>query len=156
MGTSSSLLHGSGFGVPEWGWPKAVITEYQSDWGGTKTVLLPLLCATAQQSYCHHAGVRRPSVKLVFSETVKRIKAKFWWKPTCPPYLRTLFVFYIFDFFFYDFCFIFVNMGPYGSKNFIHLLWKYTSDSLPQIIHTPGGRSLKSALYGKPLIQERK
>ncbi len=27
---------------------------------------LALLCATAQQSYCRHAGVRRPSVKPVF------------------------------------------------------------------------------------------
>ncbi len=48
---------------------------------------LALLCATAQQSYCRHAGVRRPSsvrhpsvlpsVKPVFSETDKQINAKF-------------------------------------------------------------------------------
>ncbi len=38
---------------------------------------LALLCATAQQSYCRHAGVRRPSVKPVFSEPVKQINAKF-------------------------------------------------------------------------------
>ncbi len=47
-----------------------------------KLVLLALLCATAQQSYCRHAGVRRPSVrrpsvKLIFSEPVKQINAKF-------------------------------------------------------------------------------
>ncbi len=47
-------------------------------------VFLALLCATAQQSYCRHAGVRRPSssvvrpssVDIVFSETVKRIDTK--------------------------------------------------------------------------------
>ncbi len=38
---------------------------------------LALLCATAQQSYCRHAGVRRPSVKPVFSEPVRYINAKF-------------------------------------------------------------------------------
>ncbi len=44
--------------------------------------LLALLCATAQQSYCRHVGVRRPSVcrpsvKPVFSEPVRHINAKF-------------------------------------------------------------------------------
>ncbi len=45
---------------------------------------LALLCATAEQSYCRHAGVRhpssvvrRPSVKPVFSEPFKQINAKF-------------------------------------------------------------------------------
>ncbi len=38
--------------------------------------LLALLCATAQQSYCHHAGICHASIKLIFSETVKRINAK--------------------------------------------------------------------------------
>ena len=41
-----------------------------------------LLCATAQQSYCRHAGVRRPlpvrsSVKHIFSETGMWINTKF-------------------------------------------------------------------------------
>ncbi len=31
---------------------------------------LALLCATAQQSYCHDVGVFRPSADIVFSETV--------------------------------------------------------------------------------------
>ncbi len=44
---------------------------------------LALLCATAQQSYCRHTGVRRPSVirpsvDIVFSETVKWIDTKFY------------------------------------------------------------------------------
>ncbi len=43
-----------------------------------KIDFLALLCATAQQSYCHHAGVRRPSVDIVFSETVKWIDTKFY------------------------------------------------------------------------------
>ena len=38
-----------------------------------KIKFLALLCATAQQSYCRHAVVRRPSVKPVFSEPVKHI-----------------------------------------------------------------------------------
>ncbi len=38
---------------------------------------LALLCATKQQSYCRHAGVRRLSIKPVFSETDKQIDAKF-------------------------------------------------------------------------------
>ncbi len=47
---------------------------------------LALLCATIKQSYCRHAGVRRPSVrpparhlsvKPVFSESVKRIISHF-------------------------------------------------------------------------------
>ena len=46
---------------------------------------LALLCATAQQSYCHDVGVRRPSVRrpsvdIVFSETVKWIDTKFYWQ----------------------------------------------------------------------------
>ncbi len=49
-------------------------------------VFLALLCATAQQSYCHDVGVRRPSVgpsvrpsvDIVFSETVKWIDTKFY------------------------------------------------------------------------------
>ena len=36
---------------------------------------LALLCATEQQSYCRHAGVRRPSVRpsvdIVFSDTTE-------------------------------------------------------------------------------------
>ncbi len=38
---------------------------------------LALLFATAQQSYCLHAGVRRPSVKAVFSETVNALTPNF-------------------------------------------------------------------------------
>ncbi len=39
--------------------------------------LLALLCNTAQQRYCRHAGVRRPSVKPIFSETVVHTNTKF-------------------------------------------------------------------------------
>ena len=46
------------------------------------SAFLALLCATAQQSYSHDVGVRRPSVRrpsvdIVFSETVKWINTKF-------------------------------------------------------------------------------
>ncbi len=86
-------------------------------------VFLALLYGIIQQSYCRHTGVRRllvrrPSVKPIFSETVKRIKAKFWGKTTCPLYLQT-----ILSFFKILFIFFFVNMGPYVSKSFKrHLL----------------------------------
>ncbi len=34
--------------------------------------ILALLCATAQQSYCHDAGGRRPSVRdIIFSDTAE-------------------------------------------------------------------------------------
>ncbi len=39
---------------------------------------LALLCATAQQSYCHDVGVRCPAVDFVFPETVKCVDTRFW------------------------------------------------------------------------------
>ncbi len=69
-------------------------------------LLIDLLCAIAQQSYSRHAGIRRPSIKPLYSEIVKRIKAKFWGKSTCPPHLQTILLFfkiYIFFFILYDF-----------------------------------------------------
>ncbi len=92
------------------------------------------LSATAQQSYCRHVGVR-PSVKPVFSETIKRINAKFWDK--LPVHHIAKLFFFCFQNFklwsFLRFFFVFVNIGPYGRKNFKrHLLWKYTLDSLPK------------------------
>ncbi len=44
--------------------------------------------------------------------------------------------FLMFDFFL-RFFFVFVNMGPYRRKNFKrHLLWKYITDLLQNIMHT--------------------
>ena len=89
---------------------------------------LPLLCATL--SYCRNAGVHRPSlvhpsVKTVFSETVKRINYMY----TISPHL---FYFKILNFWFFkDFLFVLVSMGPYGSKHFKPHQWKYISHSLP-------------------------
>ncbi len=61
---------------------------------------LALFCATAQQSYCHDVGVRRPSVRrqsvvhpavdIVFLETVNWIDTKFFVTGTYPPYLQTI------------------------------------------------------------------
>ncbi len=65
-----------------------------------------MLCGTAQQSYCSHAGIRCLSVNPVFSETVKRINAQCWetaWETTCPPYLQTLNVFFFLKFQNFDF-----------------------------------------------------
>ena len=69
------------------------------DYGYTSTQF----AASAQQSYCRHAGVRRPSVNSVFREPLKQINAKFGGR-----YLFTIspdhFFFKILHFnFFYDF-----------------------------------------------------
>ncbi len=49
-------------------------------------------------------------------------------------YISRRFFFQNFKFaIFYDFFFVFVNIGPYGSKNFKwHLHWKYAPDSPPK------------------------
>ncbi len=41
-----------------------------------KSLLLALICATAQQNYCHGAGTR-PLNPFKFSETVKQINTQF-------------------------------------------------------------------------------
>ena len=46
-----------------------------------------------------------------------------------------------------DFLFIFVNMGPYRRKNFKRHVWKYTSHSLPKIMHTPRVGLYQSCLF---------
>ncbi len=70
---------------------------------------LPLPCATAQQqSYIVHAITRasvvRPSVKPIFSETIKRINTKLWGKAACRLYLQTISFFN----FFFTICFSFL------------------------------------------------
>ncbi len=59
-------------------------------------IFLALLCATAQQSYCRHAGVRRPSssvvrqsVDIVFSETVKWIDTNRYLSTISPDYFSS-------------------------------------------------------------------
>ncbi len=106
------------------------------------TVFLALLCASAQQSSCHGVGVRRPSVRrpLVIRPSnsflgnalipylVERCTSSI-----SPDYFCLFFKLVNFDFF-YDICFIFVNIRPYGSKRFKrHILWKYTPDLLPKM-----------------------
>ncbi len=98
---------------------------------------LPLLCATAQQSYCHDLGVRRPSVlPSVRRHRFVRNCPLAWHQilvtGTYPPYLQIIFFFKILNKI-YIFFFVFVNLEPYGRKTFKrHLLLKYTSDSLPK------------------------
>ena len=80
-------------------------------------IVLALLCATAQESYCRHAGVRspsvrRPSLKPVCSETVKQIKIKFWEKLPVHHHISRLF-FFVFQNLQFN-----VNMGPYGRQKF--------------------------------------
>ncbi len=78
--------------------------------------LLALLCATAQQSYCRHVGVR---LQNPFSQiNGKQINTEFC--GPIHPYLQTFLFVYIF--FILTIFLVFVNMGPYGSKNFKHLL----------------------------------
>ena len=69
---------------------------------------------------CQGAGVRRPSVvcKLRFLRKRCMDPGQILWVVPSPPYLQTIFFYFkIFNFqFFYVFFFVFVNMGPYGSK----------------------------------------
>ncbi len=102
---------------------------------------LALLCATAQQSYCRHAGVRpsvrRPSVKPVFSEPVMQINAIFGGKVPFLHISRTFFFFFFQNFaflIFYDFFSFSLTWDHMAEKNFKrHLLWNYITDSLPKI-----------------------
>ena len=78
-----------------------------------------------QQSYCRGAGVRRPPVrKLRFLGNRCMDPGQSLWVAPSPPYLHTIFFFFQnFHFFFQIFTiFVFVNMGPYGSKPFKTLL----------------------------------
>ena len=67
--------------------------------------------------------VVRPSIKPVFSEPVKHINANFGGKVPFHHISRPFFFFFFQNFaflIFYDcfVCFVFVNIGPYGRKNF--------------------------------------
>ena len=76
-------------------------------------LFLAVLCATAQRSYCRHAGVRRPSAKPVFSEPVKQINVKFGGKVSFHhTFRRFFFVLKTLNFGFLTMFFLFVNMGP--------------------------------------------
>ncbi len=85
-----------------------------------------------QQSYCHGAGVRRPSVvrKLRFLWNRCMDPDQILWVAPFPPYLQTIFFLFLkFSIFkFLRIFFVFVNMGPYGSKNFKTLLLQFSSD----------------------------
>ncbi len=81
---------------------------------------VPLLSAAALQSYCRHAGVRRPSIRGPFVRKTHflgnhqaELNAKFCGKvslsaTSLDPFFKTIF--------FYDFSF-FVHVVPYGRKN---------------------------------------
>ena len=92
-------------------------------------------CATAQKSYCRHAGVRRPSsVRRPWSIGETRF-AKFGGKVPFHHISRGFFFSYFQNFAFLILLwlfFVFVNIGPYGRKNFKRqLIWNYITDSLP-------------------------
>ena len=77
---------------------------------------LAQLCAAAQQSYCHGAGVRRPTVKPVSLETVKQIGAKFVGKVLIHHIFQSIFcvLFEVYTFWILRFCFAFANMEHIG------------------------------------------
>ncbi len=92
-------------------------------------------------------SVRRPSVNSSFSETAAWIQTKFYGQlpihHISRPFFFVFCFFKIFNFqifaflIFYDFFFVFINMGLYGRKNFKrHLLWKCTTDLLPKFMRT--------------------
>ncbi len=67
-----------------------------------------------QQSYCRGAGVRRPSVKGAFSETIKGIDAIY--------HISRPFFAVLQNLIWTNFFFIFVNMNRYESETFKTLL----------------------------------
>ena len=90
-----------------------------SDFGLLEMFSSALCYCTAELLSSHG---RPSSVKPIFSENVKQINAKFGGKDHIS---RQLFCFskYRIFFIFYDFFFVFVNMGPYRRKSFKrHLL----------------------------------
>ncbi len=67
------------------------------------------------------SGVRpsvRPSIKPIFSGTVKGINTRFGEKLPVHHTFKPFVFQDIKNLMFYDFLFVSVNMGPYGSKNF--------------------------------------
>ena len=92
--------------------------------------VLALICATAQQSYCRNAGVRRPSVCRPSIRKTRSQNSSCRLMPNLV-YLFSIspdhFLFVCFSkFCIFDFLrifFVFVNMGAHGRKNFKrHLL----------------------------------
>ncbi len=85
---------------------------------------LALLCATEQQSYCHHAGIRGPSVKTetVFSVPFKQINVEFWGKVHFHHISRllffcfVLFLFYFSKFYIFDFLRYLFRFRYYGTN----------------------------------------
>ncbi len=67
------------------------------------SVLLALLCATARQSYCRQAGVRRPSVRPSVKPIFSEPSSEFWGKSTCPYFSQNTFLLFKLFFFFYFF-----------------------------------------------------
>ena len=103
---------------------------------GSSFVLKPIfssaICYCAGELLSWRSSVhRRPSVP-------QTKEHKIWGNGTYyPPYLQTifylffriLFIFILFYCTFHDLCFVIINMGPYGRKNFKrHLIWKCTTD----------------------------
>ena len=105
--------------------------------GNFKTLLLRFLarlCATAQQSYCPHAGVRRPSssfrrsLDIVFSDTTEwiTVNAKFGGQVPMHHISRSFF-----------FCFVFLFfkiLNFWLFTNFLTFLFSLTWDHMAEKI----------------------
>ncbi len=105
----------------------------------TSTSFLALLDFVSRATVMAQASVvRRPSSvrKLKFLRNRCLDPDQILWEATYPPSLQTfLFFFQNFQFSnFYDFFFVFVNMGPYGSTNFKTLLLLQFSSDLSQTL----------------------
>ncbi len=111
------------------------------------SIFLALLCATAQQGYCHGAGLRcsssvRPSSSVdrhhfLGKREVDRhqIFVTGTYTHISRPFLLLLFS-RVYHFLRFS-VFAVINMAPYGRINFKrHLLPKYAPDSLPKFMHT--------------------
>ncbi len=81
------------------------------------------------------SSVRALFVDIVFSDTTEWINAKFGGQVPIHHISRPIFFFVLF-FKIFNFLF-FVNYGTIWEKKFKrHLIWKYTSHSLPKTMHT--------------------
>ncbi len=74
------------------------------------------------------------SMRTIFEEKVKRIQSQNFLLTLVRITTNAVQRIVKFKFWIFPILFLFVNTGPHGSKSFKwHVLWKYTSESLPKI-----------------------
>ncbi len=116
-------------------WNQVALTMTKWPWTGNCIISSALCyCSTAEIVLCKRLSVH----KIIFLETTKGTNSKFTIFPDIFFWFWFLKLFFLF---FLWFLFIFVNMRPYGRKNFKrNLLWKHTTNSLPKFHAYSWGR----------------